>query len=307
MVTEAPPRSRRSTPISQGMNHMDCGSSALAEIDPRRPPRRGCADRLLRARGDRPARALRSVASAPAPPRSRRSTQSHDVRRALHHGSSALAEIDPPPPSCGPRRPWLLRARGDRPTIDALWRCVAWAPPRSRRSTRPRGDRAAPVEGSSALAEIDPRAVPRSCSGTRLLRARGDRPVGKTTACELLLAPPRSRRSTRTMTMHEEQTNGSSALAEIDPRRAPRTTPLPRLLRARGDRPAPCCRCRGSSRAPPRSRRSTRRAGLSLLGRGGSSALAEIDPPPVINPGPPGGLLRARGDRPAGGNRGATP
>ena len=213
----------------------------------------------------------------------------------------------------------LLRARGDRPRWTVRLRRRGQAPPRSRRSTREREARARRREGSSALAEIDPTAGCHRRGRAGLLRARGDRPSSANLRAASGVAPPRSRRSTLRDLDAMEPADGSSALAEIDPvvgRRArerdrllrargdrpgqwaPRFPP-PRLLRARGDRPSSAPEPAVALPAPPRSRRSTPLRARSAGPCRGSSALAEIDPPPIAYAASSLWLLRARGDRPA--------
>ena len=173
------------------------------------------------------------------------------------------------------------------------------APPRSRRSTLHEGRDDLGRAGSSALAEIDPQIPPAAWDKVGLLRARGDRPLRREDDEALAEAPPRSRRSTRTAVGRELLAQGSSALAEIDPKARRRWPSRGRLLRARGDRPTSGSRPTTSRGAPPRSRRSTRSSGGTTRPPGGSSALAEIDPHEHITEPLDRRLLRARGDRPS--------
>ena len=217
VVCQAPPRSRRSTPRPCVVVARDGGSSALAEIDPIRSAPVQPSGGLLRARGDRPVLAPSTPAHHGAPPRSRRSTQDGQRSPRALPGSSALAEIDPRPCSPSRRRGRLLRARGDRPSTTLPSSNRGEAPPRSRRSTRDAVPMSARDSGSSALAEIDPSAPGHGCARGRLLRARGDRPVGQGGQYSATKAPPRSRRSTRDGLVQRHRAAGSSALAEIDP------------------------------------------------------------------------------------------
>ena len=213
-------------------------------------------------------------------------------------GSSARAEIDPRSVASLSARKWLLRTRGDRPI--ALPACCerVMAPPHARRSTRhPRrpetGD-----GGSSARAEIDLAPAVSTVLDRRLLRPRGDRPVWSASACDVRLAPPHARRSTRRATCRRSSTRGSSARAEIDPSGAPENTIAWWLLRTRGDRPAAGNVHVPAAVAPPHARRSTRAAIKAEAQRRGSSARAEIDPSSICAPSASAGLLRTRGDRP---------
>ena len=212
----APPRSRRSTPSAVTSRRAERGSSALAEIDPWLVMAGRGFGRLLRARGDRPLATIALIVAALAPPRSRRSTHDLLPDERLLHGSSALAEIDPPCARASRRRPWLLRARGDRPSQNALSASFTMAPPRSRRSTRAPQRGSVADDGSSALAEID-HAVSGGSSMT-------------------WAAPPRSRRSTRLRGDAPWVRAGSSALAEIDPRPFPSSRARRGSVGARGDR-----------------------------------------------------------------------
>ena len=173
----APPRERRSTPSPLRASAQGRGSSARAEIDPRRQHDLLGRDGLLRASGDRPDVQARRLVLYLAPPRERRSTRPLPLGALILEGSSARAEIDPR----GGTRPsgWrrLLRASGDRPGSSTTPPGGARAPPRERRSTRFRREDGAAARGSSARAEIDP---PRRRSrrvAIGLLRASGDRPV----------------------------------------------------------------------------------------------------------------------------------
>ena len=172
-------------------------------------------------------------------------------------GSSARAEIDPRSVASLSARKWLLRTRGDRPI--ALPACCerVMAPPHARRSTRhPRrpetGD-----GGSSARAEIDLAPAVSTVLDRRLLRPRGDRPVWSASACDVRLAPPHARRSTRAAIKAEAQRRGSSARAEIDPSSICAPSASAGLLRTRGDRPIAERGVVDDLAAPPHARRST--------------------------------------------------
>ena len=192
----------------------------------------------------------------------------------------------------------LLRASGDRPDPAVPRIGITGAPPRERRSTCAGRAPRRSLRGSSARAEIDPRSRWRwgACSG--LLRASGDRPSWPTWARRPFEAPPRERRSTARGESSQNRPWGSSARAEIDPPRPSGSYSSAGLLRASGDRPAPRCAPAGSSRAPPRERRSTRVERRDLASHRGSSARAEIDPTRRGGEKGTDGLLRASGDRP---------
>ncbi len=219
-------------------------------------------------------------------------------------GCSAHAEIDPRPVlrlRCGTG---LLRARGDRPPAATSAARKVSAAPRTRRSTSTHRANVSIASGCSAHAEIDPwsRATGRTSWG--LLRARGDRPLHQSPLTRPIVAAPRTRRSTRAADRERQRAHGCSAHAEIDPARRCSCRCAGRLLRARGDRPVAIPRQTGAATAAPRTRRSTR----PVLGPdgpcGGCSAHAEIDPARTVSAPSRFGLLRARGDRPAGSGSG---
>ena len=295
----APPRERRSTRLAVALDPAESGSSARAEIDPWARSVRTMGRRLLRASGDRP-NVLRSEAFVEeAPPRERRSTGFHFPERSLMKGSSARAEIDPPPPRSRSSCLRLLRASGDRPVKASCARSTASAPPRERRSTPSAPGAHRRDEGSSARAEIDPHPSPRGRTWSRLLRASGDRPLGALLMCMGLPAPPRERRSTPNRDRRPRGDRDSSARAEIDPGCPEASAKSSRLLRASGDRPIPGVVQLGELGAPPRERRSTLHSWIAVKPLSGSSARAEIDPCVPSRRLRAKRLLRASGDRPA--------
>jgi len=197
--------------------------------------------------------------SALAPPRTRGSTPA-PVSRAVHvDGSPAHAGIDPQWCSSGQTGTGLPRARGDRPPPSRRTPRVGPAPPRTRGSTRGRRGRRQRPAGSPAHAGIDPSTCVYPMTRARLPRARGDRPLDGDICTPAIVAPPRTRGSTRGPADGSARSHGSPAHAGIDPwtwSSPPR--PL-RLPRARGDRPSTRAARPASSPAPPRTRGSTTR------------------------------------------------
>ncbi len=274
----APPRTRGSTPHPHAAHRPEAGSPAHAGIDPgaswasrvqpgspahagidprrcRGPrPRR----RLPRARGDRPTSGRISWRERPAPPRTRGSTRTALAGSLFARGSPAHAGIDPPV-----TQPWL-------PT--------RWAPPRTRGSTLHAATTGLLVTGSPAHAGIDPAGTQLHGIRVRLPRARGDRPstlVGELASKE---APPRTRGSTPVPDELGLRLVGSPAHAGIDPDMPGGAPSMPRLPRARGDRPSGFRRRRNRSEAPPRTRGSTLPDRSPPWIPPGSPAHAGIDP-----------------------------
>ena len=169
----------------------------------------------------------------------RRSTLGDEHARLAAIGSSAHAEIDPHTDPFRLRSDRLLRPRGDRPLLDRDPRSAIQAPPPTRRSTLGTRQHVRAGGGSSAHAEIDP---PQARTGRPrgwLLRPRGDRPAGRKLDRLMRVAPPPTRRSTLLFVATIARVAGSSAHAEIDPRRISGIPAMTRLLRPRGDRPPP--------------------------------------------------------------------
>ena len=234
--------------------------------------------RLLRPRGDRPCTAATSSSGFAASPPTRRSTRAGACRWTVRRGFSAHAEIDPFARPFEPAKSWLLRPRGDRPTLLCATTSRRVASPPTRRSTLQAGQRRRRIHGFSAHAEIDPRhrAVRYGCRG--LLRPRGDRPATERGNALSGLASPPTRRSTRCFSCLRDFHPGFSAHAEIDPTGRERTRSPAGLLRPRGDRPAERAGTVLGRRASPPTRRSTPMQYLKTFTNGGFSAHAEIDP-----------------------------
>ncbi len=233
-----------------------------------------------------------------APPRTRGSTVWARYLVDGAAGSPAHAGIDPQTPYGRASRCRLPRARGDRPDYEATLESTQVAPPRTRGST-PMATRApSTAAGSPAHAGIDPEAPPENPGGTRLPRARGDRPLLEQPPHVGVRAPPRTRGSTPGRRHDCRLRGGSPAHAGIDLGISTCRSAPARLPRARGDRPGPGNIGGIVCEAPPRTRGSTLVEDNTAAAEHGSPAHAGID----LSRSRPGQrhrrLPRARGDRP---------
>ena len=299
------------------------GSSACAEMDPfRRLPACPAAVGLLRVRGDGPARA--QTAATAAPPRARRWTprplpRAASARLLRVRGDGPIMPRDDDAGRLLPRaRRWTRRAappRGPSACAEMVPRgsaemagssaCRRWTPPYRRRRAPPRAREMDPARlhlrgrGSSACAEMDPRATPAHLVDAAPPRARRWTLDAVRLRRYARMAPPRARR----WTPREPAQGRSRCMA---PPRARRWTPE----RARPARRSPA--------APPRARRWTLHRRNGSVAPTGSSACAEMDPgeatprqsrqaPPRARgwtrngppqPSRPRRLLRVRGDGP---------
>ena len=294
----APPRSRGWTVGAAARRDVPGGSPALAGMDPASSSRQRPTAGLPRARGDGPGPRDAACWRASAPPRSRGWTPAHGVGLRGLVGSPALAGMDPRRSSTAWGWRWLPRARGDGPLPrDGVCRNLA-APPRSRGWTRPRAIEAAGVEGSPALAGMDPSTSSARRCPAGLPRARGDGPFRRRSRRRPCPAPPRSRGWTRSGTRRGCARSGSPALAGMDPTTRAAPCGSDGLPRARGDGPAEGIRFAATWSAPPRSRGWTRRLGRRFDDDVGSPALAGMDPTRSAVRRWGLGLPRARGDGP---------
>ena len=294
----APPHTRGSTHRQGHGGRSFVGSPAHAGIDPPRG-RSLRADRgLPRTRGDRPSDPCARRSKRRAPPHTRGSTHLPRLRDGLDEGSPAHAGIDPPPTASRAASSRLPRTRGDRPPARSWPAAFSQAPPHTRGSTRVRRLRSNEPGGSPAHAGIDPRALDRVASPSRLPRTRGDRPRQEWRGIGSVLAPPHTRGSTHDGQPRQALPHGSPAHAGIDPGRPRRRGRRSRLPRTRGDRPRDDETPRPAAVAPPHTRGSTRRE----LGRAGavvgSPAHAGIDPSSTRVRRSRTWLPRTRGDRP---------
>ncbi len=192
------------------------------------------------------------------------------------------------------------------------------APPHTRGSTRFITKLHYYKLGSPAHAGIDLPGFPKRLARRRLPRTRGDRPLTGPDGGSWNEAPPHTRGSTVSVQEFFHAAMGSPAHAGIDLRPRSRHSPIARLPRTRGDRPAtilPSCshiglpRTRGDrpqgrrarqliKSAPPHTRGSTWIAGRALIVGRGSPAHAGIDPYRDAMAARGAWLPRTRGDRP---------
>ena len=261
----APPPTRRCADAFGVTPESPHGSSAHAEMRPRpRRPSRAL-PRLLRPRGDAPSRRRLICAPASAPPPTRRCARRrwphHLTTRGLlrprgdaplSHCAHSISNPAPPPTrrcaafgSCSTfGATGLLRPRGDAPAWVQWGTTGVGAPPPTRRCAPCARRRAPRTRGSSAHAEMRPRPPQRRTSPPWLLRPRGDAPYRGGRPSPRPRAPPPTRRCARSRGERAAQRHGSSAHAEMRPRRDHRARATARLLRPRGDAP-PAARRRG--------------------------------------------------------------
>ena len=256
---ESPPRSRGSARWRPSSGRRAPVSPALAGIGPNPPAWPHLNGSLPRARGDRPRSGFPLRVLGRSPPRSRGSALHMELEFARPAVSPALAGIGPRARRLRSTVPSLPRARGDRPVHSLDLSRRRWSPPRSRGSAA-RDRSAGGARGvSPALAGIGPWTPASRPTGSRLPRARGDRPHIATVQGFGQLSPPRSRGSARGRQEAAGPEHVSPALAGIGP--APRTARAsrPGLPRARGDRPAKATCGVPLNASPPRSRGSAGR------------------------------------------------
>ncbi len=218
--------------------------------------------RFLRPRGDAPKRRRWRRRKGRVPPPTRRCTGRR--RQALDPvaGSSAHAEMHlrSHPSQVGGSR--FLRPRGDAPVPSiSNWSPIA-VPPPTRRCTRMAKGRATAQKGSSAHAEMHPRAVYETDVETGFLRPRGDAPRRAGRRVDNGGVPPPTRRCTRWRPMIARGASGSSAHAEMHLSPLISSATEIRFLRPRGDAPLFARASHCLARVPPPTwKRSSRSAG----------------------------------------------
>ncbi len=191
-----PPPTRRCTRVSGDRPRVAPGSSAHAEMHPRRSPTVTPTRWFLRPRGDAPDAGLEPVDAIEVPPPTRRCTRAEQDACSVSQGSSAHAEMHPTRGEVARGGGRFLRPRGDAPRARRRAPSRGPVPPPTRRCTvglrrlRRRG------RGSSAHAEMHP-----ACRRTRrrsrwFLRPRGDAPWWVTGGSALTWVPPPTRRCT---------------------------------------------------------------------------------------------------------------
>ncbi len=318
-IERAPPPTRRCALLVRAACDCARGSSAHAEMRPRRSGARRLPLRLLRPRGDAPMRTFEDSKAVRAPPPTRRCARCLDERKAQTIGSSAHAEMRRPQRSVRAERRRLLRPRGDAP-MTILW--SSWtttAPPPTRRCAVRRIRSLDQPLGSSAHAEMRPKVCERWTGDGWLLRPRGDAPGPMSSSalasrappptrrcapsglftCGGTGAPPPTRRCAACSRPSQPEPLGSSAHAEMRPWISNRK-PIGRwLLRPRGDAPRGRRFQRMARRAPPPTRRCARSDDRRHLVHRGSSAHAEMRPQMSSRTIRGFRLLRPRGDAPA--------
>ena len=218
--------------------------------------------RLPRARGDRPCGKVPRLGGTSAAPRTRGSTYVAACIATIVEGCPAHAGIDLWSIRGRGRVMRLPRARGDRPTNIAVKTGQPKAAPRTRGSTLWLWHRSILHPGCPAHAGIDLNASVNAASSSRLPRARGDRPGYSVLKKHSIKAAPRTRGSTCICGFFAMALKGCPAHAGIDPREPRFPSCIFRLPRARGDRPLYSAQNEYYSRAAPRTRGSTGRAGF---------------------------------------------
>ncbi len=304
--TAAPP-ARRCAVIVLAASASARGCSARAEMR-RRPagsaaPLRG----LLRPRGDAPLTSLSIPRPPPAAPPARRCARGRPNDPLIETGCSARAEMRPKRRRISPSPSRLLRPRGDAPIAELAEEAAAEAAPPARRCAAACRRAAGRQDGCSARAEMRPSGRRARRSTSWLLRPRGDAPFIEALRKRFALAAPPARRCARAVRAAYAPADGCSARAEMRPHPIHRPQGTSRLLRPRGDAPASApVTARLTSAAPP-ARRCARSAVVRHADVEGCSARAEMRRTPRRRCGDSSGLLRPRGDAPAGGTARATP
>ncbi len=236
-VAPVPPPTRRCTRAASPRRSSVPGSSAHAEMHPARGVSAKRRSWFLRPRGDAPRRSASRPRAARVPPPTRRCTGGAAWMTSISRGSSAHAEMHPTTSVRRSGRRRFLRPRGDAPVARLQRRLAPAVPPPTRRCTDQRLPIARLAHGSSAHAEMHrDRARPRR-GGARFLRPRGDAPVEALSRGLQLLVPPPTRRCTHDVGAQRLCPSGSSAHAEMHPRRRASVRPPRRFLRPRGDAP----------------------------------------------------------------------
>ncbi len=212
-----PPPTRRCAEAPPEKAKDGLGSSAHAEMRPIGHQCGDCRCRFLRPRGD-----------APLPP--------PDAHVRLI-GSSAHAEMRRRFREVGAARTRFLRPRGDAPPSDWSGTPPAKVPPPTRRCAAEGEPHAGTLRGSSAHAEMRPSRRRRATRSGGFLRPRGDAPSSMTDRRPTFAVPPPTRRCAGPGSRVRRGDQGSSAHAEMRPRRITPDPEPSRFLRPRGDAP----------------------------------------------------------------------
>ncbi len=239
------------------------------------------------------------ISNTTVPPPTRRCTAAADRAAPGVAGSSAHAEMHPRPLPRPHRRAGFLRPRGDAPDHSLGVEVCSPVPPPTRRCTLREQRRARERNGSSAHAEMHPRVRAMGLTRSGFLRPRGDAPR---TLFAMLMeqpVPPPTRRCTLRAWRPAARGCGSSAHAEMHPRRHADRVRLARFLRPRGDAPYIADLLSPVVSVPPPTRRCTQCGVDGTRTRAGSSAHAEMHPRPGRMRAATPRFLRPRGDAPS--------
>ncbi len=232
------------------------------------------------------------------PPPTRRCTGPLTSVADRAHGSSAHAEMHPAQPQHAAPRAGFLRPRGDAPGTCASDVDHPEVPPPTRRCTGRGAFRGREGTGSSAHAEMHRRRGPGRCPRPRFLRPRGDAPKSQTSPSPSTMVPPPTRRCTGGRGRSRSPHAGSSAHAEMHPRRGLRPRGRAGFLRPRGDAPSETSREMPATMVPPPTRRCTPSDPGGSDRASGSSAHAEMHPAEARPDRRRRWFLRPRGDAP---------
>ncbi len=277
-VARVPPPPRRCAPLTRRTTSVRMGSSAPAEMRPGFDSALGGPTGFLRPRGDAPERlgVLCRDGQVPPPPRRCAGEDLADLGPA--NGSSAPAEMRRRVTGADAGDIGFLRPRGDAPLTSRAFSVSVRVPPPPRRCAALRCSTTPRKSGSSAPAEMRRNAAASSCARFGFLRPRGDAPGLTLSVGGMTLVPPPPRRCAVTQPPRAPATGGSSAPAEMRPRRTRGRSRPCRFLRPRGDAPRCGSRISMPSGVPPPPRRCARsqhhRQRIAL----GSSAPAEMRP-----------------------------
>ncbi len=179
----------------------------------------------------------RTLGGGETAPRTRGSTQRRCFAGDCAEDCPAHAGIDPALPLCRYHVRGLPRARGDRPPLSAPFAFRFGTAPRTRGSTSWRLTKRPHALDCPAHAGIDPRRRATWGGQSRLPRARGDRPREIRAWNAARVTAPRTRGSTPHHLRARITAKDCPAHAGIDPIDRQCGRSLPRLPRARGDRP----------------------------------------------------------------------
>ncbi len=273
-----PPPTRRCTVTIAARVCAAWGSSAHAEMHPWRRRTRSRRRRFLRPRGDAPYPYRDGQDTEEVPPPTRRCTRAPRGRVMDTLGSSAHAEMHPveaPARLTGQR---FLRPRGDAPITRCERLSKRRVPPPTRRCTVAVGDVRRRDLGSSAHAEMHPASSSASVEEVGFLRPRGDAPLALQEMRSARPVPPPTRRCTPNHGLVLRHEHGSSAHAEMHPRRRRGARPHRGFLRPRGDAPLNHSGPTAVGTVPPPTRRCTSTVGACRRSSRGSSAHAEMHP-----------------------------